>query len=229
MHTRNFNLTFPICDALFGTSDLNKGLFGTLFNGMSDDARKEEDQGQARAQQVARDTAAKGSKRCNEHNDRSNLQRLESRVAIVTGAAQGIGARYAQALAAEGAAVVCADVSRRRAGRVGHRCSRRPGARGRTDVTSPESVRAMAAASVGGFWTDRRAGQQRRPVHEPRAQAVRGNQQRGMGPSDGGQRARTFRMRQSGDARDAASAATARSSTSPPAPYLRACRCYCTM
>jgi sterol desaturase/sphingolipid hydroxylase (fatty acid hydroxylase superfamily) len=33
MQTRNFNLTFPICDWLFGTSDLDRGLFGTLFNG----------------------------------------------------------------------------------------------------------------------------------------------------------------------------------------------------
>ena len=54
MHTRNFNLTFPICDALFGTSDLNKGLLGTLFNGMSDEARNEEDQARVRAQQVRR-------------------------------------------------------------------------------------------------------------------------------------------------------------------------------
>jgi hypothetical protein len=36
MQTRNFNLTFPICDALFGTSDLDRGLLGTLFNGPSD-------------------------------------------------------------------------------------------------------------------------------------------------------------------------------------------------
>lgn len=36
MQTRNFNLTFPICDALFGTSDLDRGLFGTLFNGASE-------------------------------------------------------------------------------------------------------------------------------------------------------------------------------------------------
>jgi len=35
MQTRNFNLTFPICDALFGTSDLDRGLIGTLFNGPS--------------------------------------------------------------------------------------------------------------------------------------------------------------------------------------------------
>ena len=32
MQTRNFNLTLPICDALFGTSDLDRGLVGTLFN-----------------------------------------------------------------------------------------------------------------------------------------------------------------------------------------------------
>jgi hypothetical protein len=42
MGTHNFNLTFPICDALFGTSDLDKGVIGTLFNGMSDDAMKPE-------------------------------------------------------------------------------------------------------------------------------------------------------------------------------------------
>lgn len=36
MQTRNFNLTFPICDALFGTSDLDRGVIGTLFNGNSD-------------------------------------------------------------------------------------------------------------------------------------------------------------------------------------------------
>lgn len=35
MQTRNFNLTFPICDALFGTSDLDRGVLGTLFNGAS--------------------------------------------------------------------------------------------------------------------------------------------------------------------------------------------------
>jgi hypothetical protein len=36
MQTRNFNLTFPICDALFGTSDLDRGLLGTVFNGTSE-------------------------------------------------------------------------------------------------------------------------------------------------------------------------------------------------
>jgi sterol desaturase/sphingolipid hydroxylase (fatty acid hydroxylase superfamily) len=54
MHTRNFNLTFPICDALFGTSDLNKGVIGTLFNGMSNEARKLEDQEKLTKQRVDR-------------------------------------------------------------------------------------------------------------------------------------------------------------------------------
>lgn len=36
MQTRNFNLTFPICDALFGTSDLDRSLLGTLFNGANE-------------------------------------------------------------------------------------------------------------------------------------------------------------------------------------------------
>jgi hypothetical protein len=35
MTTRNLNLTFPIADWLFGTSDLDRGLLGTLFNGYS--------------------------------------------------------------------------------------------------------------------------------------------------------------------------------------------------
>ncbi len=35
MMERNMNLTFPIADWLFGTSDLNRGLIGHLFNGYS--------------------------------------------------------------------------------------------------------------------------------------------------------------------------------------------------
>jgi hypothetical protein len=53
MHTHNFNLTFPICDALFGTSDLQKGVIGTLFNGTSNDAMKPEVR-EALAKQCAR-------------------------------------------------------------------------------------------------------------------------------------------------------------------------------
>lgn len=35
MMDRNMNLTFPMSDWLFGTSDLDRGLIGTLFNGYS--------------------------------------------------------------------------------------------------------------------------------------------------------------------------------------------------
>lgn len=52
MHTRNFNLTFPICDALFGTSDLNKGVLATLFNGTSDQNRLLQDKEKLRQQQL---------------------------------------------------------------------------------------------------------------------------------------------------------------------------------
>lgn len=37
MMERNMNLTFPIADWLFGTSDLDRGLIGHLFNGYSDE------------------------------------------------------------------------------------------------------------------------------------------------------------------------------------------------
>ena len=33
MMNYNMNLTFPIMDWLFGSSDLNRGLLGTLLNG----------------------------------------------------------------------------------------------------------------------------------------------------------------------------------------------------
>ncbi len=39
------------------------------------------------------------------------MPRLENRVAIITGGAQGIGAAYARGFAAEGAKIVIADVA----------------------------------------------------------------------------------------------------------------------
>lgn len=46
MMERNMNLTFPIADWLFGTSDLDRGLLGHLFNGYSDKYLKKDLRGQ---------------------------------------------------------------------------------------------------------------------------------------------------------------------------------------
>ena len=79
--------------------------------------------------------------------------RFEGKVAVVTGAAQGIGETYARRLAAEGAAVVLADVAVERGVLVAKEIT---AAGGRalfieTDVSSPESADAMAASAVAEF------------------------------------------------------------------------------
>ena len=78
-------------------------------------------------------------------------ERLKGRVAIVTGAAQGIGASYAHALAAEGAAVTVADVAD--AGPVAQSIIDKGGKAlaVRADVTDAASVRAMVAETVKHF------------------------------------------------------------------------------
>ena len=76
--------------------------------------------------------------------------RFEGKVAVVTGAAQGIGEAYARALAAEGASVVVADLNEESGARVAAEIE---GEGGRalfvaTDVSSHESAAAMAARTV---------------------------------------------------------------------------------
>jgi len=79
--------------------------------------------------------------------------RFQDKVAIVTGAAHGIGEAYARALAAEGAAVAIADLDREH----GERVAGEIGAAGgraifvATDVASESSTHAMAAATCAAF------------------------------------------------------------------------------
>ncbi|MES9540934.1 SDR family oxidoreductase [Actinomadura sp. NPDC000600] len=73
--------------------------------------------------------------------------RFEGKVAVVTGAAQGIGEAYARALASEGAQVVVADVDER--GR--DVADEIKGLFVRTDVSDPASVEAMAEKAVERF------------------------------------------------------------------------------
>jgi len=74
--------------------------------------------------------------------------RLEGRVAVITGAASGIGRASARRFAAEGARVVVADVDSdggtALAGEIG-------GLFVRADVTDPDDVRAMYAAAIERF------------------------------------------------------------------------------
>jgi NAD(P)-dependent dehydrogenase (short-subunit alcohol dehydrogenase family) len=81
------------------------------------------------------------------------MTRFAHRVAIVTGAAQGIGETYARRLAAEGASVVVADLAADQGKAVADTIA---AAGGRalfveTDVSAPESAEALAAATVAEF------------------------------------------------------------------------------
>jgi len=79
--------------------------------------------------------------------------RFEGKVAVVTGAGQGIGEAYVRALAAEGASVVVADVNVERGTLVAKELAATgaPALFVETDVSSPESTQAMAEATAAEF------------------------------------------------------------------------------
>ncbi len=79
--------------------------------------------------------------------------RFAGKVAVVTGAAQGIGEAYARALAAEGAAVVVADLSEESGNRVAKEIEASGGTAMfvRTDVSDPVSAAALAEATVAAY------------------------------------------------------------------------------
>lgn len=82
-----------------------------------------------------------------------NCRRLEERVAVITGAAHGIGRAYAHRLAAEGAAIVVADLDEEGAGKVVGEIESE-GGKGlavRCDISDEASVQAMTEATVATF------------------------------------------------------------------------------
>ncbi|GAB3158267.1 (S)-acetoin forming diacetyl reductase [Micromonospora sonneratiae] len=85
--------------------------------------------------------------------DQGTGQRLRGRVAIVTGAGNGIGAAFAGALAAEGAAVAVADIDGDAAQGVASTIQERGGRSlaVQVDVTDRGSVRAMVSTVLAGF------------------------------------------------------------------------------
>jgi NAD(P)-dependent dehydrogenase (short-subunit alcohol dehydrogenase family) len=83
----------------------------------------------------------------------TQTRRFADKVAIVTGAAQGIGETYARRLAAEGAAVVVADLAIEKGKAVADSITASGGKAifVETDVSSPESADAMAASAAREF------------------------------------------------------------------------------
>ena len=79
--------------------------------------------------------------------------RFQDKVAIVTGAGQGIGEAYAKGLAAEGASVVVADVNEAQGRGVADAIAEAGGKARfvRVDVASPESTKAMADATLAAY------------------------------------------------------------------------------
>lgn len=81
------------------------------------------------------------------------MNRLQDKVVVVTGAAQGIGEAYARGVAAEGAAVVVADVNRAGGERVAKQIEA-DGGRAvfvECDVSSHESAQALAERTVAEY------------------------------------------------------------------------------
>ncbi|MET8877475.1 SDR family oxidoreductase [Nocardia sp. NPDC004604] len=81
------------------------------------------------------------------------MTRFSGRTAIVTGAAQGIGAAYAKALAHEGANVVVADLNTERGKEVAAQITAAGDTAifGEVDVADPESATALADLTVREF------------------------------------------------------------------------------
>lgn len=80
-------------------------------------------------------------------------QSLAGRVAIITGAASGLGLAFAEALAAEGASVVIADLDEAKGKAVAQKlvAAGQPAIFCRADISKREDARALIDAAVGHF------------------------------------------------------------------------------
>ena len=117
------------------------------------------------------------------------MSRLSGRAAIVTGGAKGIGRHYAEALAAEGAQVMIADIADGEA--LAREIVARHGQGAAEsfvfDVSKEDEVKALVEAHARALRQDRRLGEQRRGLRQSRAGAAHRYRSRAMGQGDGGQ------------------------------------------
>ena len=120
------------------------------------------------------------------------MARLEGRTAIVTGGAMGIGKHYSQALAAEGAQVMIADIQDGAARRRGDRRQVRPQLHRQHEVRRQRrgAVQGAGGEDDGAVRQDRHPGQQRRALCAARAGLGHRHRRRSLGQGDGGQHAR---------------------------------------